>query len=66
MDLLVNNLAEIGKCYGGGLKGTTLQVHMSRSIRPNANLILAALARGEDPLDTVPIGTEANQEAAQG
>ena len=46
---------ETAKCFGGGLKGNALFMHFSRHIKPGAKLILDALARGEDPLETVTI-----------
>ncbi len=49
--------AETARCFGGGLKANALSVYLTRNIRPNAKLIVDALARGEDPIDTVPIGS---------
>ncbi|PMD37336.1 hypothetical protein L207DRAFT_74352 [Hyaloscypha variabilis F] len=46
------------KCFGDGLKASALSMHFVRNIRPNAQLILDALARGEDPAKTVPVGSE--------
>jgi hypothetical protein len=46
---------ETAKCFGGGLKGNALFMHFSRHIKPGAKLILDALARGEDPLETVTV-----------
>jgi hypothetical protein len=46
---------ETAKCFGGGLKGNALFMHFSRHIKPGAKLILDALARGEDPFETVTV-----------
>ncbi len=48
------------------MKGSALSMQFQRGIRPNAKLILEALERGEDPLETVPIGSEAKGAGAKG
>lgn len=51
-------ITEIGRCFGGGLKGGALAKHFSRAYKPNAQRILEALERGEDPLETIPMGDD--------
>jgi hypothetical protein len=43
-------IAELARCYGGGLKAGALSMHFTRNIRPNVQLIQGALGRGEDPI----------------
>jgi len=43
--------AEIAKCYGTNCTKSGLDNHFKRDIRPNANAIRDALARGDDPKD---------------
>ncbi|CZT02253.1 uncharacterized protein RCO7_11042 [Rhynchosporium graminicola] len=50
--------AETAKCFGDGLKANALNMHFVRNIKPTSNLILEAIARGEDPFKTVPVGAE--------
>lgn len=58
--------AETAKCFGDGLKGHALSMHFQRNIRPASKLILEAIARGEDPAKTVPVGAEAKGSGAKG
>lgn len=51
----------MARCFGGGLKGHALSMYFTRHVRPNVKLTLEALARGEDPLETVPMGVEATK-----
>ncbi|KAK0124024.1 hypothetical protein ONS95_009010 [Cadophora gregata] len=57
---------ETAKCFGDGLKGHALSMHFLRNIKPTSKLILDAIARGEDPAKTVPVGGEAKGAGAKG
>ncbi|KAE9364597.1 hypothetical protein N431DRAFT_447767 [Stipitochalara longipes BDJ] len=63
-ELLLAGIAKIigakttAKCFGDGLNGKALSMHFLRNVRPSAQLILDALARGEDPAKTVLVGSE--------
>lgn len=41
-------------------------MHFTRNIRPASRLILAAVARGEDPFKTVPVDSEVKGSGAKG
>ncbi|KAG4439123.1 hypothetical protein IFR05_005410 [Cadophora sp. M221] len=56
---------ETAKCFGDGLKGHALSMHFQRNIKPASKLILEAIARGEDPAKTVPVGAEAKGSGAK-
>jgi hypothetical protein len=43
-------IAELARCYGGGLKAGALSKHFTQNVRPNVQLIRDALSRGEDPI----------------
>ena len=58
--------AETARCFGGGLKGHALSMHFQRNIKPNSKLIIDALARGEDPLETVVLSGDGKIQGGKG
>jgi len=44
---------EMAQCIGGGLKANALSMQFTRNIKPNAQLVLEARAKGLDPTEAL-------------
>jgi hypothetical protein len=53
VELRIDAVAEIAKCYDLELKAGALQQHFNRNIKPNVKLIQDARKRGENPIGVI-------------
>lgn len=56
LEIGIDPVAEMARCYDSQLKPGTLTQHFHRNIKPNAKLIQDALARGDNPMGVALVG----------